>query len=282
MHQQQPANAPLPMEVDEDEQSPEAAATPSIKRRRILEEKAPSPRSSRPAIRRAHRARGGPAAHTTVLGAVAHLLPQIISEPVQPSMAAVMPDIDKPMAEDIKDQQPAQEAMDIESNDEHVEHSVMVAVDVVPAAEPIIQQPIQVVSSPAVPAAVAVPPPAEAALGVQQPAQQIKPLQQVSIPALPAMAVVAAAPIVIHPAQQALPLHIQQPAVVPARERNARMALRNLAKNGGWQAFVTPLPKDDFDLPEGVQRRSKRTAAQVCKAKNTYLAVALRPNLALF
>jgi hypothetical protein len=53
-----------------------------------------------------------------------------------------------------------------------------------------------------------------------------------------------------------------------------RRQQRHLAATGGWQAFLTPLPQD---LP--ADKLGPRKAARVCRAKNRYLAVALRPNL---
>jgi hypothetical protein len=61
--------------------------------------------------------------------------------------------------------------------------------------------------------------------------------------------------------------------VVPAVPLTRRQQ-RYLAKTEGWTAFLTPLPED---LPEG--ELGPRKAARVCRAKNKYLAVALRPNL---
>jgi hypothetical protein len=53
-----------------------------------------------------------------------------------------------------------------------------------------------------------------------------------------------------------------------------RRQQRQLAATDGWKAFLTPLPGD---VPEGTL--GPRRAARVCRAKNKYLAVALRPNL---
>jgi hypothetical protein len=63
------------------------------------------------------------------------------------------------------------------------------------------------------------------------------------------------------------------PDVVPAVPLTRRQQ-RYLAKTKGWTAFLTPLPED---LPEG--ELGPRKAARVCRAKNKYLAIALRPNL---
>jgi hypothetical protein len=66
--------------------------------------------------------------------------------------------------------------------------------------------------------------------------------------------------------------------VVPPKPLT-RMEMRKLAKSGGWQAFTTPLPSEDWDEDEGPRGTKRRAAAKVCRAKNRYLAVALRPNL---
>jgi hypothetical protein len=66
--------------------------------------------------------------------------------------------------------------------------------------------------------------------------------------------------------------------VVPPKPLT-RMEMRKLAKTGGWHAFTTPLPSEDWDEDEGPRGTKRRAAAKVCRAKNRYLAVALRPNL---
>jgi ribonuclease E len=59
-----------------------------------------------------------------------------------------------------------------------------------------------------------------------------------------------------------------------------RFQMRKLAATGGWQAFMAPLPTEDWSEVEE-QRGERRAAFKVCRAKNRYLAVALKPNLAL-
>jgi hypothetical protein len=75
----------------------------------------------------------------------------------------------------------------------------------------------------------------------------------------------------------------------PARRKGAkklgpptmRAALRQQAAEGGWQAFLTPLPTEEVEDEVERRPRSTRAAAKVCKAKNKYLAYARHPNLCL-
>jgi len=96
-----------------------------------------------------------------------------------------------------------------------------------------------------------------------------------------AAAVAQVAPILAN-AQSLEPMLIgdqeEEAPVVPPKPLT-RMEMRKLAKTGGWQAFTTPLPSEDWDEDEGPRGTKRRAAAKVCRAKNRYLAVALRPNL---